>query len=189
MAYMNQVGEKRDAAAGAKPMALLRQGQRWGTGKMQVTGVTLCDLHGTPHTVFATGAPMQVRLTYRTESPVDDPIFGIAIHHQNGTHICGPNSEFGGLHVSHAAGVGTIIYTVPSLPLLEGSYLLSVSSHNRADTEMFDYHDRAYPFWVNRGASYERYGLVALGGAWQAQPGETVVTEVFSERANDAGRG
>jgi hypothetical protein len=54
---------------------------------------------------------------------------------------------------------------------------------------MYDYHDRAYPFWVNRGASYERYGLVALGGAWQAQPGETVVTEVFSERAKDAGRG
>jgi len=56
------------------------------------------------------------------------------------------------------------------LSLLEGSYLLSVSSHNRADTEMYDYHDRAYPFRVRPGASREQYGLVTLGGEWIAGP-------------------
>ena len=96
---------------------------------------------------------MLVRLTYHAEGRVADPIFGMAIHDQAGTHICGPNSDFGGLHIPYVEGDGVVIYEMPSLPLLEGSYWLSVSTHNREDSEMYDYHDRAYPFRVHRGAS------------------------------------
>ncbi len=172
MAYLNQVAEKHDAEAGARPLPSLEHGRRWGTGKVSISKVELCDVNGTPRRVFVTGATMLVRLTYHAEGRVADPIFGLAIHDQAGTHICGPNSDFGGLHIPYVEGEGVVTYAMPSLPLLEGSYWLSVSTHNREDSEMYDYHDRAYPFRVHRGASRERYGLVALGGAWVAGDGK-----------------
>jgi hypothetical protein len=54
---------------------------------------------------------------------------------------------------------------MPSLPLLEGRYFVSAAVHNWEDTEIYDYHDRAYPFWVVRDKG-EIYGVVTLLGEW-----------------------
>jgi len=56
-------------------------------------------------------------------------------------------------------------YTVPSLPLLEGKYDVTVAAHNWEDTEMYDYHDRLYSFQVLPSEG-EKYGLVTLQGEW-----------------------
>ena len=60
---------------------------------------------------------------------------------------------------------GVLRYTVAELPLLEGTYYISVSSHNWEDTEMYDYHDRLYLFRVVR-LTGERYGILTLWGKW-----------------------
>jgi lipopolysaccharide transport system ATP-binding protein len=109
---------------------------------------------------------MEIHLHYDSRERVEDPVFGLAIHHQSGTHVCGPNTDFGHCHVSYVEGPGELVYRIPSLPLLQGAYLVSVSVHNRSDTEMYDYHDRVYPFRVYPGKSGERYGLVTLNGEW-----------------------
>jgi hypothetical protein len=49
---------------------------------------------------------------------------------------------------------------------MEGTYLLSVALHNRADTVMYDYHDRLYLFRVRQVGTGERYGLVTMKGTW-----------------------
>jgi lipopolysaccharide transport system ATP-binding protein len=112
---------------------------------------------------------MEVRMQYRARERVEDPIFGLAIHDENGTHICGPNTGFGRLHIPFVEGEGEVSYRIPALPLLQGRYLVTVSSHNRADNEMYDYHDRSYSFEVYPGVSSERYGLVTLNGEWQVE--------------------
>jgi hypothetical protein len=53
------------------------------------------------------------------------------------------------------------------LPLLEGTYLLTVAVHNWEDTQMFDYHDRTHVFQVLPDESGERYGLVTFDGEWE----------------------
>jgi hypothetical protein len=114
---------------------------------------------------------MEVRMSYFAENEVRDPNFGLAIYHQNGAHICGPNTRFGGLYIPMVRGEGQVVYRVPSLGLLEGTYLLSVAVVNDTDTETFDYHDRAYSFRVYPGKSRERYGLVTMNGSWHvAEP-------------------
>ena len=59
-------------------------------------------------------------------------------------------------------------YTVPFLPLLEATYFVTVAAVNQADTEVFDYHDRAYSFRVVRqgGRFDEPFGLLTLAGEW-----------------------
>ena len=103
---------------------MLQEGQnRWGSGKIRITGVELCDGAGTPRRIFVTGGGLEVRLHYRAEGRVEDPVFGLAIHHQNGSHIAGPNTDFGGLRIPFVEGDGEVVYRIPELTLLEGAYL------------------------------------------------------------------
>ncbi|UCC76301.1 MAG: Wzt carbohydrate-binding domain-containing protein, partial [Anaerolineales bacterium] len=102
-----------------------------------------------------------------TTGRIENPVFGLAIHRNDGVHICGPNTAFSGLEIPLIDGEGDILYRVDSLPLLEGTYVVSVAIHNQADTVMYDYHDRLYTFRVRQVARGERYGLVSVRGEWE----------------------
>jgi lipopolysaccharide transport system ATP-binding protein len=158
--------------SGARP-AELGTDQRWGSRRVQIERVRFLDEHGALQPVFQTGRPFTMELDYWAPEPVRDVVFGMAVQRHDGVHISGPNTHFAGLALPPLHGRGTISYSVPFLPLLDGRYDVSVSAHNRSDTEMFDYHDRAYSFRVtNReGGARERYGLMTLRGEWQVLSG------------------
>jgi ABC-type polysaccharide/polyol phosphate transport system ATPase subunit len=154
--------EEADAEQSVRPAPV----RRWGSGRVQITGVDFCDDEGNARTVFHNGDAITICIHYQAETPVEWPVFGLAIYHQNGTHICGPNTKFGELSLPVVQGRGTLRYRIPELPLLEGSYSVSAAVVNNSNTETLDYHDRLYEFQVYRGKSKEEYGLVTLNGAW-----------------------
>ncbi len=119
--------------------------------------------------IFHTGECMQVQIEYVAHEPIDSLEVGIAIHRQDGVHITGPNTTFDGLDIALQPGAGGVTYTVPSIPLMEGLYQLSVALVNRNGDRMLDYHDQFYTFRVNnRGHEVrEKYGLVTLRGEWR----------------------
>jgi hypothetical protein len=145
--------------------------QRWGTGRIEIVAVRLKNGRGEATTIFQTGDTLVLEMDYLAHEPIPSPIFGMAIHRQDGVHITGPNTAFAGLTLPTLEGRGTVTYTVPYLPLLEGLYHISVAVLNHNDTEMFDYHDRCYPFRVvSNGRVRERYGMMTLQGEWMYQP-------------------
>lgn len=166
MAYLNEVALDEAEASGTGALEELDDARRWGTGKVRITRVELCDSTGVPRALFTTGSTMVIRMHYETLGRVPSPVFGLAMHNANGAHITGPNSKFGGLRIPVIEGAGYIAYEIPSLPLLEGQYFVSVAVVDDADSQIFDYHDRAYKFDVLPGKYNERYGLVTLGGVW-----------------------
>lgn len=173
MAYLNHVAEKEEDAYQKRAkdeLPIIHDEQRWGTRRATITHVDLCDRGGEVRSVFVSGAPLEIHIHYHAPTRIENPVFGLALHHQNGTHITGPNTDFSDLDIPFIEGKGTIIFQVPALPLLNGEYLVSVAVHNRADTEMFDYHDRIYRFRVHPGNVRERYGLVTLNGQWIQAP-------------------
>ena len=141
--------------------------RRWGTGEVQITDVELYNGQGQPETTFATGDPMEIRLHYRARERVEAPVFGVAIHHQNGAHICGPNTQQFGLEIPAVEGEGVVRYRIPELNLLEGSYLISAAVVDEATSETYAFHDRLYPFRVYQGDCRELYGLVPMKGVWE----------------------
>jgi ABC-type polysaccharide/polyol phosphate transport system ATPase subunit len=171
-AYLNAVAEREDAASKAQPLPAIEQGQRRGTGKIQITDVELCDGNGTRCATFVEGGPMEIRMHYYASERVEDPVFGLAIYHQNGLQMCGPNTRLGRFYIPYVEGTGEVVYCIPSLSLLEGAYLVSVAVVSRSDTEMYDSHDRAYSFRVYPGKSGEFYGLITLQGQWYLANGE-----------------
>ena len=156
MAYLNEVAHHEDEAAGRERLDELPEGKRWGTGNVEITSVELCDVNGRPCNIFVDGGTMEIRIQYRTRGRVVDPIFGVAVHTQNGAHICGPNTRFSGCYIPFVEGTGEVRYRIPSLPLLEGAYAVSVAATNGTDTEQYDYHRSRLPFpglpWLVWGA-------------------------------------
>ena len=144
--------------------------QRWGSRKIEIVRVRLADALGMETAIFETGQPLVLEMDYRVQGQIPSPVFGMAIHRQDGLHICGPNTAFAGLEFPVLQGQGTMTYCIPHLPLLEGLYEISVAVVNRNDTEIFDYHDRTYRFRVLNGAVKERYGILTVGGKWSHQP-------------------
>ncbi len=142
------------------------QEHRWGLGPLRITNVSFLGTQGEPQAVFGVGEPCTVRMHYASPSRVERPVFGLAVHTAEGVHICGPNTTFAGLDVPYVEGEGDVYYRIGALPLLEGTYFISVAAHNKADTEMYDYHDRLYPLRVRQTGRGERFGLVTLNGEW-----------------------
>jgi ABC-type polysaccharide/polyol phosphate transport system ATPase subunit len=142
---------------------------RWGTSKIKITDVRIKDENGTEQQIYKTGQPLILEMDYDAREPVKSPVFGMSIHRHDGVHITGPNTGFSGQDLGVLNGKGTVIYIIPNLPLLEGLYHFSVAATNQQDTEMYDYHDRAYPFRVINidGVIKERYGIITLCGEWK----------------------
>jgi lipopolysaccharide transport system ATP-binding protein len=175
MQYQRHVAAQEDAKQGNAQLVAAGLGQRWGTGEIEIRNVEICGTGGAPKSVFFTGDEMQIRIHYHCRQRIENPIFGLAIHHQNGINVFGPNTRFGGLDIPYVEGSGTVVYTIASLPFLEGGFAVSVAAVNDSDTKTFDFHDRAYPFQVYPGDHSAGYGMVSLDGAWQMEePDETV---------------
>lgn len=143
--------------------------RRWGSKKIEITQVRIYDELKQPQHIFYTGQSLILEMNYLAHETVDSPVFGIAIHRQDGLHLTGPNTAFSGMNLGKISGSGKMIYTVPHLPFLPGKYYISVAAVKNDDTEIYDYHDRLYPIQIdneNRGI-FEKYGLITLQGEWQ----------------------
>lgn len=141
---------------------------RWGNRKIEITKVEFLDENGQPKNIFQTGDYFALRMEYEAHEPIDSPVFGMAIFHNDGTHITGPNTQFAGLDMGRVEGKGWVLYEVERLPLLGGLYKVSVAVRNLADTEMFDSYDRHFSLRivVSPNELAEKYGKVSLFGNW-----------------------
>jgi lipopolysaccharide transport system ATP-binding protein len=164
--YLDRTWSKREDGSGL----CLEAKRRWGSGKVRITDVRLLNGRGEERRDFHVGESLVVEMHYWAENRVEHPVFGLAVHRADGTHVTGPNTQQGCCEIPWVENGGAVRYKVPSTPLLEGSYYVSVSVHNREDTEMYDYHDRLYPFQMLRQRG-ECYGIVTLGGDWVWEEG------------------
>ena len=148
---------------------ILNENNRWGNQTIQIEAAKILGGDGKEQSVFHTGETLILEFEYHAHKLIEEPIFGVAIHRQDGVHITGPNTKFANYTVGRVNGKGKISYKIKDLPFLEGLYRFSVAATNSSDTEMFDYHDRVYAFRVdNHGWDVaEKFGMISLGGEWQ----------------------
>ncbi len=166
--YLGRVREDESEQLSKKTEVVEEEG-RWGSRRMEIVGVRITNDQGVAQGVFATNEPLQLHMDYVAHEPIQSPVFGMAIFRQDGAHVTGPNTDLVKLDLGLVTGKGSVTYKIPRLPLLDGLYHISVAAHNQEDTEIYDYHDRRYPFRVlNIGDTiYGKYGLVTVYGEWQ----------------------
>ncbi len=142
------------------------RGRRWGSGDVRLAAVELCDGTGRPTRRFVTGQPLVVRLRYEARRRVLRPVFGVAIY-AGGLQVTGPNTRVDGCPVPQVEGAGEVVYRIPALPLLPGTYTLSAAVYDEHELHPFDHHHQCYAFQVTSPDGVERYGLLDLGGQWE----------------------
>lgn len=145
--------------------------RRWGSLEAEIVRVQLLDAQGQERRSFHTGRPLVVRIHFSATQRIERPQFGLALYHACGFQINGPNTVFSGLEIEAIEGEGYLDYVVESLPLLEGSYFLSVSLNNYDGSHPYDYHHQAYTFRVQPGGGVrEKYGSVFIPAMWRPGP-------------------
>jgi lipopolysaccharide transport system ATP-binding protein len=145
-------------------------GQRWGTGQVEITRLELLKDTQPVSAAVRTRDPLTVRLHYRCAQPVDRPVFGLAIHRDDGVHLTGPNTRMGGLDIERLSGEGAVDYTIDRLPLLPGRYYLSAAVYDHDLITPYDHRDRFAPLVVIEGGTLERFGVIELPAHWSWQP-------------------
>jgi len=155
------------APSSAGPVADAESNWRWGSREAEFTCIQLLDGQGVETRTFKTGETFVARMHYLAHQRIEHPLFGVALHHSSGFHINGPNTGFADYPVEAIEGEGYVDYIVPSLPLLEGTYLLSAALYDRKSEHAFDHHHMAYTFRVTRSAAVkERYGYFYIPSRW-----------------------
>jgi ABC-type polysaccharide/polyol phosphate transport system ATPase subunit len=147
--------------------------RRWGSGELRVSDVRLLNELGQPHHTFPSGSPLTVQIDYdvlRDGFQLGDILAaGVGIHRADGLLISSSATTHGHLFEPTPpppGGQGEIVYSVPRLPLLAGSYSLSVALVRMPAGSPFDHLEQSFPFRVIDEAG--RPGLIDFGGSWSA---------------------
>ena len=139
---------------------------RWGSGEGKITKVELIDHEGRPSERVLSGSRTTLRIHYEMQEPLERPIFAIAIKTVEGFVITGPTSRDAGCLPERLSGRGTVEVGFDSLPLLPGTYDLSVALHDFQLLHTYDTRQDLIRFDVDRGPLSESVGVVSLGGRW-----------------------
>jgi lipopolysaccharide transport system ATP-binding protein len=146
-------------------------GRRRGGREAEIVQVQLLDAAGHEQPMFRAGAPLTLRIHYVAHQPIRRPVFGVALYHESGFWLSGPNTRFDEFEIPLIAGTGYVDLVVPELPLLDGRYLISASLYDEAILHPYDYHDRMYELVVRSDELHERYGVLSLRAHWDWREG------------------
>jgi ABC-2 type transport system ATP-binding protein len=154
---IRQIGEARDVVASYlaevhggpdEDPILAFTGRRFGSGQAVITDVQFLDAHGEPTNSYTTGERMTIHLDYRADEVVEEVSCAVSIFRAEPlVHLWSQNTREAGLRLD-LTGEGSIEFSIPSLPLLKGGYLVSVALHDPMAKKIYDWHERRYSFMV-----------------------------------------
>lgn len=159
-------GDRAEPEKPRSPVRVFEEGRRWGNGDVEILDVEI-RVDRRPVRLLPSGAPAEVRITYRVHRPVDDFVFGLAWHGADGTLVSGHNTDLDGLDGARLEGRGQISCVYDSVPLVAGVYTLDVAVHAR-DGLAYDYWCRAGEFQVTAPVQWP--GFWAPAHRWQGSP-------------------
>jgi ABC-type polysaccharide/polyol phosphate transport system ATPase subunit len=134
--------------------------QSSGTGEVAIRSVRLCDAEGAERTSFRTGETLRVVVDFETREPLDSPVMGVAIFRDDGAYCYGPNTMFDGQLGGRYDGRYALTCEFSEIPLLSGTYQVSVSFYDKQHVYAYAWHHRLHTFVVT--TDRKDHGLVLL---------------------------
>jgi ABC-2 type transport system ATP-binding protein len=132
------------AAAGADPNSIV--GRRNLIVKIRSVDVEYPNSPGRRH--LLPGEPLRIRINYEAVEPVDDPVFGIAIYDPLGRDLFGTNTEILGVPVGRVHGPGEVVFDIHAVPLLDGTYPITIGIDDEAGGKVYDWSEQQHHFEV-----------------------------------------
>ncbi|MEY2567820.1 MAG: type transport system ATP-binding protein [Actinomycetota bacterium] len=160
--YLTEVHRTAEHLGAAAPA------DRFGSMEAEIVEVSMLDQTGTELPAFRTDERMTFRIKYTAREPIADAACVLQIYRaDNLSHVYGHSTADAG--ISFTLGkTGVIEFSIPRLPLLKGSYVVSVALQPEHGKRVYDCHDRRYSFMVFENPQLPvEYGDVHMGGEWE----------------------
>ena len=138
---------------------------RWGTKEIEIVKVKLLDRFNKETSIFMSGDPLRIRIYYKKNKEVKNPIFGIGIFYEDGRHCFGSNSEVDRYKIKKIKRYGYVDCLIKRLGIWEGNFYLNVMVHDDEHYH-YDWHNKMYMFKVIKLNNYDQ-GLFNLDCKWK----------------------
>jgi ABC-2 type transport system ATP-binding protein len=127
---------------------------------IRITGIRVEHPGGSEREHLLPGDPLSVRVGFLAPAVVDDPVFSILVHDSRGELVFGSDTEVLGQPVGPVFGEGEVVFHFEAVPLLDGTYGISVGIRGGRSGGVYDWRDHEAHFEVvNPGRTL---GSVAL---------------------------
>jgi lipopolysaccharide transport system ATP-binding protein len=169
-AYHRMIAEHSMATAQeSSASSTLRDPAQAGAKAVQIMSVALLDSTGQASRSFDTGGPMTLDIQLLAHQDVGDFVCGMAIRRGDGLLVAGTNTLLDHVTVpsNPPGGIISIRYSIDSLNLLAGGYIVQVSAHDVADSVMYDFSDPAASFHIDNMGGH--VGLLEMHGGWHVE--------------------
>ena len=183
-AYHRMVADHAFAAERDVPSELERgDPSQWGSRAIEFASVSLLDGNGQSSRRFDTGEAMTLDMHLLVHRDVGDFVCGMAIRRADGLLLAGTNTFLDHVTVSsHASGeMISVRYTIDSLPLLAGGYIVQVSVHDLTGYDIYDHASPAASFHINNMGGH--VGMLEMQGRWQVEQETDVPTSAVHQTA------
>jgi len=134
--------------------SLREKGLIYGSGEILITEVKCLNHAGQEQHQFSVGEPLTIRMRYKTQVPVVDPVFVAALYRIDGVTICQAISSRDGVKFDKLDGQGFVDVLFDRPLLGPGQYVVSVAIFPSLDLldqlgqTPYDLHDRLYGFQI-----------------------------------------
>jgi ABC-2 type transport system ATP-binding protein len=103
---------------------------------------------------------LRLRVDYVASERIDDIAFGFEVQTSHGEVVFGTDTQTLGQPITELDGAGAVCFDLPTIPLLSGTFLISVSATSRSGATVYARRDRQDRFQVM--SPLHQRGTVAL---------------------------
>lgn len=143
-------------------------GERWGSGEVTITKVTISDRDGNETSLLKTMEDARFEIEVESHTPIQDFLVGLRIDSLNGHHIWGSNSRRSGKALGSLNGKAKITVDMPAMPLLEGVYDLTVAVTDQTEMHPYDHWEKRLRFEVRQHRVFD-VGDVHIESKWNVE--------------------
>ena len=149
-------------ATGVEPPSTAEEAQSPAAAPRRVglTGVDVAHPGSGAREYLLPGEPLEIRVGFEAFEAVKDVVFSIEIRDRDGDLVFGSDTEILGVRYDAPPGSGCVEFRFEQVPLLDGTYGISVGARDHSGGVVYDWRDQKDHFAVmNPGRST---GSVAL---------------------------
>lgn len=134
--------------------------------EITITGVEFLNGDGESTNDFAAGEDIVTRIKYVARKPLPKPVFGVAVHTQEGTIISGTNTRIVNFDIPEISGEGHLDFIIRKAPFFSGIFNVTVSLYDWKLATAYAYQEQKYRFKV-KSSEESQYGIVKLDAIWR----------------------
>jgi hypothetical protein len=112
---------------------------------------------------------LKIAIGYTSQIAIPSANVSVGITHLHGTGIWGTSTEKNSIKVPVTIGLSSLSLELKSLPLLNGTYDLTIAITDQSGVHEFDHWEKRIRFDVNQGDIYD-IGLIDISSSWTINP-------------------